>query len=54
MSSARCRNCGERMRVERSRRCGDVQLQYAACTACQEKRKQIVPVSEIWAKPRKK
>ena len=54
MSLAKCRSCGERMRVDSSRRCGDMQIQYVACTQCEERRKREVPISEIWAKPRKR
>lgn len=39
------------MRVDSSRRCGDLQLQYLECVRCAARRSRVVDRAEVW--PRK-
>ena len=53
MSAANCTQCGERLRVESSRRCGAAQqLQYTSCPACRAKGRRIVSLEAIWRRKR--
>jgi hypothetical protein len=41
-------NCGERMKVDSSRRAGELQVRYLECPRCKARRRQVVEADQIW------
>jgi hypothetical protein len=47
----RCR-CGERMKVDSSRRAGGLQVRYLECTRCKARRREVVDADQVWRRKR--